>query len=114
MASRTLASDDDHIGRVRAAEAFARHADMTKGDLIIFMKAFGSLEQYFRESRSPFTFDPPTRESLNALFTEKKDRCEVTRYLFDNIVSRYDRFLDLVSHLHPHSNRCNIQKCCSC
>ena len=114
MTSRTLASGDDHNGRVRAAEAFARHADMTRGDLIIFMKAFRSLEQYFRDSRSPFTFDSHTRESLNATLAEQKDRCEVPRCLFDNIVSRYDRFLDLVSYLHPHANWRNIQKCFSC
>ncbi len=111
MTSRTL---DDHNDRVRAAEAIASHTNRTRGDFIIFRKAFVSLEQSFRGSKSPFLFNAHIRESLNASFTEQKELCEVTGHLFDNIVSRHDRFLNLVSHLHPHSNGCNIQKCCSC
>ena len=114
MASRTLDSGDDHIDRVRDAEAFARYADMTRGDFNVFKRAFVSLEQIFQGSKSPFIFEPHVKESLNASFTEKKELCEVTSHLFDNVVSRYDRFLDLVSHFHPHSNRCNIDKCRSC
>src|SRR5258706_3591080 len=108
MTSRTLDGGDDHHGRVRAAEAFASHADRTRGDFVVFRKAFVSLEQSFRGSKFPFTFNAHIRESLNASFTEQKELCEVTSHLFDNIVSRYDRFLNLVSHLHPHSKRCNI------
>ena len=104
MASRTLDSGADHNVRVRAAEAFARFADMTRGDFTIFKNSLVSLERYFRDLRSPLNLDSHIRGSLSVSFTEQKERCEATSHLLDNVVSRYDRFLNLVSYLHPHSN----------
>jgi hypothetical protein len=110
MASSTLASGADHKDRVQLAQSFASGADMTRGDIIVFKIALGSLERYFQDLRVPFNLDSHIRESLSTSLAEQKERCEATSHLLENIFSRYDRFLNLVSCLHPHPNGRCIQK----
>jgi hypothetical protein len=105
-----LDSIGDHNNRVRDAEAYARYADMERGDFIAFKHALGSLERFFQDLWSLLNLDPDIRESLGVPLTEQKRRCEVTRHLIDNVVSRNDRSLNLVSYLHPHLNGWYIKK----
>ena len=104
-----MQSSADHGDRVRNAETAASIADTLRGDFAAFKSALIPLEGYFRDLWASMKFDPTTKESLVALFTEQKKRCEVTGHLLDNIVSRYDRFLGLVSYLHLHSS-CRLIK----
>jgi len=101
-ASRSLDGVTDHNTRVRSAENYAGTADMMRGDFIAFKHALASLEQYFQQIWSLLSLDPNISESLGALFTEQKNSCEATSHLLDNIVSRYDRYLNLVLDPHPH------------
>jgi len=102
MASRSLGGVTDHNARVRSAEDYAGSVDVMRGDFIAFKDALVSLEQYFQQMWSLLSLDPNISESLGALFTEQKKSCEATSHLLDNIVSRYDRYLNLVSVPHPH------------
>jgi hypothetical protein len=110
----TLGSGADHNDRVRIAEDHARSADMTRGDFTAFKNALIPLEKYCQDVCSMFNLNSNMRESLGAPFAELNIRCEVTSHLLDNVVSRYDRSLNLVSYPRPHSNRCYIKKCYSC
>jgi hypothetical protein len=109
MASRTLNSDADHDSRVRDAEIHARVADRLRGDFKAFQSALTSLEEYLQSFWRILKLDPAVKESLDALIMEKRKQCEAIDLLLDSIVSRYDRFLNLVTHLHPHSNGCLIK-----
>ena len=102
MASDTLDSGGDHDARVRGAEVGARVADMIRGDFMAFQSALTSLEEYLQDFLRILSLDPAIKESLGTLFMELRRQCEVPRLLFDSVVSRYDRFLNLVLHLHPH------------
>ena len=109
MASRTLDSGADHKSRVRVAEMDSRLADMIRGDFQAFQSAFISLEDYLQDFWRILNLDPAAKESLGALFTEQRKQSKVTNILFNNVVSRYDRFLNLVTYLHPHCNECLIK-----
>ena len=108
MASQTLDNSADHDALVRVAEQNARVADMIRGDFMAFQSALTSLEEYLQDFCRTLNPDPAIEDSLSALFIEKRKHCEVIKLLFDSIVSRYDRFLNLVPYLHPHSNECFI------
>ena len=101
MASRILDSGADHNSRVRIAEMDSRLADMIRGDFQAFQSAFISLEDYLQDFWRILNLDPAIKESLGTLFTEQRKQAKVINMLFDNIVSRYDRFLNLVTYLHP-------------
>src|SRR5260221_272667 len=104
MATRTLDSDADHNASVRTAELDARVADMMKGDFMVFQSALTSLEEYLQHFWRILNLDPAVKESFGVLFTKQRKEFEATSLLHDNIVSRYDRFLNLVSYLHSYSN----------
>jgi hypothetical protein len=104
MASLSLNSKADHDKRVRNAEINVRLADEMRCDFMCFQSALASLEKYFQALWCTMKLDPSIGESLGALFIEQKKHSEVTSLVLDNVVSRYDRFLNLVSYLHPHSN----------
>ena len=99
-----MSGSTDHNYDVRVVESFARYADIMSGDFIAFKHALVSLEQYLQDPCSLLNLDSDIRESLSASFAEQKRYCEVTSHLLNNVVSRYDRFLNLVLYLHPHSN----------
>ena len=104
-----MQSSPDYGDRVRNAQTSARIADTLRFDFAAFNSALIPLEGYFQGLWSAMKFGPTIRESLVTLFTEQKRRCEVTRNLLDNIVSRYDRFLGSVLYLLVHSN-CRLIK----
>jgi hypothetical protein len=95
MASQTLDSTSDHEARVRQAEFSTRSVDYTKGDFTTLRLALASVEEC-RHLWDTLNLNKTIRESLSALFMEQQKRCEVTANLLDNLVSRYDRFLNLV------------------
>jgi hypothetical protein len=109
MSSRLLDSSTDHEERVRRAEADATVADEMRYDFITYRLALKSLEKYFQDLWCTMKLDPNIGESLGALLTEQKKHSEATSLVLDSVVSRYDRFLNLVSYLHPHSNECLIE-----
>ena len=96
MATRTLDSGGDHEARVRTAELGARLSDMARGDFMAFKAALTSLEEKLQEFWQILHLDIAIKESLCAMLMERRKQCEVTSLLFDNVVSRYDRFLNLV------------------
>ena len=96
MASQTLGTDNDHNDRVRRAESFARAVDSTRSDFAAFQAALTSLEKCLRELWSTLNLRPTFNEPFGALFTEQKQLCEATYHLLDGLVSRYDRYLNLV------------------
>ena len=104
MATRTLDSGGDHDARVRTAELGARLSDMARGDFMAFKAALTSLEETLQDFWRILNLDPVIKESLCAMLMERRKQCEVISLLFDNIVNRYDRFLNLVPYLHSHSN----------
>jgi hypothetical protein len=99
MASETLGSTSDHEARVRQAEFNARSVDYTKGDFTTLRSALAAVEEC-QGLWDTLKLDPTIRQSLSALFMEQKQRFQVTANLLDNLVSRYDRFLNLVWYLH--------------
>ena len=114
MASITLDSSADHHQRVQNAENMARTADQARGNLLAFQDALTASEQYFRDNWCELNLDPATRESFGALFAEQKQQFVVTSRVYDSLVTRFDRFLNLVWCLRPHFNVCLIDKCYSC
>lgn len=104
MASNTLDSGGDHNARVRVAEVDARLADMIRSDFKAFQSALISLEKFLQDFFRIQNLDPAVEVSLGALFMELRKECEVPSLLYDSIVTRYDRFLNLVLYLHPHSS----------
>ena len=106
MQAQLLGKTADHEDRVRRAEIRATVADELRGHVKVFQSALISLETYFQGFWDTMNLDPNTRESLCALITEQRNHCEVTSHLVDNIVTRSDRFLNLVWCLYPHSNQC--------
>ena len=106
IASNTLDSGGDHHAQVQAAEVVATVADMIRGDFMAFQSALTSLEESLQDLYRILSLDPAVKESLGALFMELRRKCEVPGLLFDSVVTRYDRFLNLVSYLHPSSNGC--------
>ena len=80
---------------MRVAEVTARLTDQIKCDFTAFQLALASVEKS-HDLWHMLKLDLATRESLGALFTEQKKRCEVTSLFLDSLVSRYDRFLNLV------------------
>ena len=109
MALKTLDSSADHHQRVRKAEIMARTADQTRGDLLVFQDALTASEQYFRDNWCRLNLNPATRESFGALFAEQKQQCVVTSRVYDSLVTRFDRFLNLVWCLRPHFDVCLIE-----
>jgi len=114
MPSRSLGNTANHEKRVWAGERITTLADEVKGDFRAFQSALISLERYFQGLGDTMNLDPKTIESLGELITEQKIHCEVTSHLVDNIVTRYDRFLNVVWWFYPHSNQCLIQKFYRC
>ena len=104
MAPTAFQDSADHYDRLQNAEISSRISDMLRGDFAVFQSALIPLEQYFQDLWTTMKFGPAIKKELGALFTEQKKRCEVTGHLLDNIVSRYDRFLGLVSYLYLHCN----------
>jgi len=104
MASQTLTNDADHDSRVRSAENIASIADRTRGDFKSIRSALKSLEGYLQDFWRILNLDPAIKESLDALILEQRVQCEVIDLALDNLVSRYDRYLNLVTYLRPHSN----------
>ena len=113
MAAQTLDSASDHEVRVRQAEFHARSVDYTKGDFATLRSALTSVEEC-HNLWNTLKLDLRVRASLSARFKEQKQRCQVTANLLDNLVSRYDRFLNLVWYLHPSSNADLIKQFDSC
>jgi hypothetical protein len=109
MASQTLKSDADHDSRVRDAEVEVRIADTQRGDFKAFQSALTSLEEHLQDFWRRLKLDPAIKESFAALIMEKRKQCEAIDLLLDSVVSRYDRFLNLVTYPHPHSNGCLIK-----
>ena len=109
MAAQTLESTSDHEARVRQAEINARSVDYTKGDFTTLRLALASAEEC-QNLWSTLKLYPSARRSLSPLFMEQRQRCLVTANLLDNLVSRYDRFLNLVRYLHPYSNEDLIEQ----
>src|SRR5258706_3660078 len=103
MAAQTLDNASDHEARVRQAEFHARSVDYTTGDFTTLRSALVSVEECHNLWYT-LKLGLGVRASLSALFKEQKQRCHVTANLLDNLVSRYDRFLNLVWYLHPCSN----------
>ena len=106
MASQILDNSADHNARVRAAEGDSRLADMIKGDFMVFQTALTSLEEYLHEFWRILNLDPAVKESFGALFRKQRKECEATSLLYSNVVSRYDRFLNLVPKFHPYFIGC--------
>jgi len=79
------------------SEFSARLADATRGDFKVFRSALKSLEGYLQDFWRILNLDPAIKESLDALILEKRMQCEVIDLLLDNLVSRYDRYLNLVT-----------------
>ena len=105
MASRSLTSDvDDHDSRVRLAEINSRIADTTRGDFKAFRSALESLMGHLQDFWCILKLDPAIKESLDALIMKNKMQCEVIDLLWENVISRYDRFLNLVTYLDHRSN----------
>lgn len=88
-------STPNHKIRVRQAESKARSVDYTKGDFTTLRSALASVEQC-QGLWDALKLDPAIRKSLSALFMEQEQRYQVIASLLDNLVSRYDRFLNLV------------------
>ena len=109
MATRTLDSSGDHDTRVRTAELDASLADMIRGDYMAFKAALTSLEENLQDFWRILNLDPAIKESLCAMLMERRKQCEVVSLLLDNIVSRYDRYLNLVPYLYQYSNGCSIK-----
>ncbi len=109
MVSETL-DYRDHNARVQVAEREAIVADMISGDFMIFQSALASSEKFLQDFFRILSLDPAAKESLGALFMGLRKKCEVHSLLLDSVVRRYDRFLNLVPCLHPHSNGCQIEK----
>ncbi len=82
---------------------------MIRGDFIVFQSAFTSLEEYLEDFWRILNLDPAVKESFGALFMKRRKQSEVTKLLHDSIVTRYDRFLNLVPYLHSYANRCLIK-----
>ena len=102
-------SGGDQDARVRTAELDARLADMTSGDFTAFKAALTSLEENLQDFWRILNLDPAIKESLCAMLIERRKQCEMTSLLFDNVVGRYDRCLNLVLCLHQYSNGCSIK-----
>ena len=113
MAAQTLDSTSGHETRVRLAEFNARSVDYTKGDFTTLQSALASVEEC-QDLWDTLKLDPAIRQSLSSLFKEQKRRFQVTANLLDNLVSRYDRFLDLVWYLHLYSSEDLIKQYDSC
>ena len=96
MATRTLDSGADHDARVRTAEIGARISDIERGSFMAFQAALTSLEEKLQVFWRILNLDPAIKEILCEMIMERRKQCEVISLLFDNIVSRYDRFLNLV------------------
>src|SRR5258708_31382279 len=109
MVSKTLDTSDDLNNRVLSVEYDAGVLDRTRGDFVAFQAALTSLERHLQNLWSTMNPRPTFDESFGALFTEQRELCEVTSYLLDSLLSRYDRYLTLVYSLYPHSNGCLIQ-----
>ena len=101
MASHTLDRGGDHNDRVRVAEVDARLADMIRSDFKAFQSALTSFEVFLQDFFRTLKLDPAVEESFGALFMKLRKKCEVPGMLYDSIVTRYDRFLNLVPYLLP-------------
>ena len=104
MASQTLSMSDGHNDRVRIAESFSRTLDCARGDFAAFQAALTSSEKHLQNLWSTLNLYPTFDEAFGALFTEQKGLCEATRSLLDGLVSRYDRYLNLVLSVYPGTN----------
>ena len=104
MASRSLDNRGDHDARVRRAEVDSTVVDKMKYDFKAFQSALASLEGYLQDFWRILNLDAAIKESISTLLMEQRVRSEVTSLLLDNLVSRYDRFLNLVLYLHASSS----------
>ena len=106
MASKILDNSADHNALARTAEGDSRLADMIKGDFMIFQSTLTPLEEFLQDFCRKLDLDPAVMESFGALFMKQRKECEATNLLYANVVSRYDRFLNLVSYFHPYFIGC--------
>ena len=104
MVSKTLDASHDIHDRVLSVEHDAGVLDLTRGDFMALQAALTSLERHLQDLWSTLNLRPTFDESFGPLFTEQRELCEVTRYLLDSLLSRYDRYLTLVWSLYPDSN----------
>lgn len=99
MATRTLDGDGDLGARVRTAEQCASIADNERGSFMAFQAALTSLEGKLQDFWRILNLDPAIKEALCAMIIEQRKQCEVISLLLNNVVSRYDRLLNLVLRL---------------
>ncbi len=96
LAMKTLDNSADHKKLVQIAELDARLSDMIRGDFLTFQSALTSLGEYLQDFCRILNLDPAIKKSFGELCMEQRKRCEVLSLLFASIVTRYDRFLNLV------------------
>jgi hypothetical protein len=108
MVSKTLDTSDDLNARILSVEYEAGVLDRTRGDFIGFQATLTSLERRLQDLWRMLKLRPNFDESFGALFIEQRELCEVTRYLYDSLLGRYDRYLTLVQSFYSHSNGCLI------
>lgn len=108
MVSKTFNTNDDLKNRVLNLEYDAGVLDRTRGDFIALHAALTSLERHLQDLWSTLNRRPTFDELFGALFKEQRELCEVTRCLYDSLLSRYDRYLTLVQTFYPYSNGCLI------
>lgn len=102
MVSKTLDASDSLNDRVLSVEYDAGVVDRTRGDFVAFQTALISLERHLRDLWSTLNLRPTFDESFGVLFTKQRELCEVTRYLSDSLLSRYNRYLTLVLSFYPN------------
>ena len=108
MISKTFNTNDHLNNRVLSLEYDTGVLDRTRGDFIALHAALTSLERHLQDLWSTLNLRLTFDESLGALFKEQRELCEVTRCLYDSLLSRYDRYLSLVQSFYPYSNGCLI------
>ena len=105
MTSKILAGGPNHKTRVESAEIHASRVDQTKCDAQIFRAALIESAKQCQKIAHLLRIDPTCEEFLASAFSELERQCIDLESIFDSLVSRYDRFLNLV----PHLNTLHIQ-----
>jgi len=99
MTSKILAVGPNHKTRVESAEIHASRVDQTRCDAHIFRTALIESAKQCQKMSHLLRIDSTCEEFLASAFSELERRCMDIESIFDSLVSRYDRFLNLVSHL---------------
>jgi endonuclease III len=96
MTSRSLAAGSNHEARIKSTEAGATLVDQTRCDVRTFQAALIESAKQCQKVANLLNLDIDGIESLISAFSELERKCmDVVRTL-DSLVSRYDRFLNLV------------------